>query len=95
MTDVLISRQATIDAFTCKGSIFTYGADECKTIVSRIMMVPPAQPESKTAYWTKDAVGSIVCSKCGGIRKDNRIGHMNFCNCCGAKMRGEQDANNF
>lgn len=42
MTDVLISRQATIDAFTCKGSIFTYGADECKTIVSRIMAVSPA-----------------------------------------------------
>ena len=43
MTDDLISRQGAIDAFTCKGSIFTYGADECKTIISRIMTLPSAQ----------------------------------------------------
>lgn len=45
MTDDLISRQGAIDAFTCKGSIFTYGANECKTIISRIMTLPSAQPE--------------------------------------------------
>jgi len=64
-------------------------------ILKIINELSSAQSEFRTAYWTKDAVGSIVCSKCGGIRKDNRIGHINFCNCCGAKMRGKQDANNF
>ena len=39
----LISRQDAIDAFTCKGSVFTYGANECKTIVSRIMTLPSVQ----------------------------------------------------
>ena len=56
----LISRQDAIDAFTCKGSVFTYGANECKTIVSRIMALPSAQPEiircKDCKYW-KDSDG--------------------------------------
>lgn len=48
----LISRQDAIDVFTCNGSVFTYGANVCKAIVSRIMTIPAAQPEliEKTAY---------------------------------------------
>lgn len=42
-TDV-ISRSAAIDAFTCNGSVFTYGDKVCKAIVSRIMQLPSAQP---------------------------------------------------
>lgn len=53
--------------------------------------LPSAQPEPRTAYWTKDIVGSVVCSNCGGIRRDNRIGHTQWCNCCGYFMRGEQE----
>ena len=41
----LISRQAAIDAFTCDGSFFVYGADVCKAIVSRLKQLPSAQPE--------------------------------------------------
>ena len=52
--------------------------------------LPSVQPERRTAYWTKDIVGSVVCSNCGGIREDNRIGHTQWCNCCGCFMRGEQ-----
>ena len=44
----LISRQAAIDAFTCDGSFFVYGADVCKAIVSRIKQIPAAQPEPLT-----------------------------------------------
>ena len=54
-----------------------------------IKTLPSAQPEPRTAYWTKDIVGSVVCSNCGGIREDNRIGHTQWCNCCGCFMRGE------
>ena len=74
---------------------YSYGLKLQESDIEDIKELPSAQSEFRTAYWTKDAVGSIVCSKCGGIRKDNRIGHINFCNCCGAKMRGKQDANNF
>ena len=59
MTDDLISRQGAIDAFTCKGSIFTYGANECKTIISRIMTLPSAQPERKDAIEKAVAVEAI------------------------------------
>ena len=56
----IISRQMAIDALTCKGSIFTYGADECKTIISRIMTLPSAQSEiircKDCKYW-KDSDG--------------------------------------
>ena len=43
-------------------------------------------PERKTGKWTKDIYGNVVCSECRANRRDNRIGHITFCNCCGAKM---------
>ena len=52
---------------------------------------PSAEPETITAYWKKDAFGAVFCSKCGGIRRDNRVGHVQWCNSCGCFMRGEQD----
>jgi hypothetical protein len=65
-------------------------AEEYQRIIDRFMAFASAQPEPRTAYWTKDIVGSVVCSNCGGIREDNRIGHTQWCNCCGCFMRGEQ-----
>lgn len=88
MNNELIYKQAVINEITeygSKGTIYISVAE----LKRRIEHLPPAPSESKIAYWTKDIVGSIVCSKCGGIREDNRIGHTNFCNCCGAKMKGE------
>ena len=46
------------------------------------------QPTS--AHWKIDAFGTVICSKCGGIRRDNRVGHTQWCNSCGCFMRGEQ-----
>ena len=43
----LIDRQAAIDAFTCDGSFFVYGADVCKAIVSRLKQLPAAEPEPR------------------------------------------------
>ena len=70
---------------TNKGMVF--GEDA----VHRIEMLPSVQSEPRTAYWTKDVVGTVVCSKCGGIRRDNRIGHTQWCNSCGCFMLGEQN----
>lgn len=36
--------------------------------------------------WRTNLMGDIVCSCCKQIRRDNRTGHINFCNSCGAKM---------
>lgn len=49
------------------------------------------QAERKTGKWVKDNYGNTACSECLGIRRDNRINYINFCNQCGADMRGEKD----
>ena len=49
------------------------------------------EPERKTGKWVKDNYGNIVCSECLGIRRDNRINYINFCNQCGSDMRGDSD----
>lgn len=40
--------------------------------------------------WIKDDIHNTVCSVCGGIRRDSRFDHIDFCNKCGADMRGEE-----
>ena len=40
-----IYRQDAIDTFLTDGSVFVYGADVCKAIVSRIKQLPSAEPE--------------------------------------------------
>lgn len=37
--------------------------------------------------WITDELHNTVCSICGGIRRDNRSNHIDFCNKCGADMR--------
>ena len=89
--DKLISQQAAIDV-VAKWIFEVFGikeSDGTATVFKRLRELPSAEPEPRTAYWTKDIVGSVVCSNCGGIRKDNRIGHTQWCNCCGCFMRGE------
>ena len=41
--------------------------------------------------WIKDNLGTVICSECKRPRRDNRIGHVNFCNSCGARMKGVDD----
>ena len=82
-----VSRQAAIDMIK---EIYVWHDSVTKErIIGHFKQLPSAQPEPRTAYWTKDIVGSVVCSNCGGIREDNRIGHTQWCNCCGCFMRGE------
>lgn len=37
--------------------------------------------------WITNEQHNTVCSICGGIRRDNRFDHIDFCNKCGADMR--------
>lgn len=38
--------------------------------------------------WIRDDIGTLICSECKRPRRDSRIGHTNFCNSCGAQMKG-------
>lgn len=46
--------------------------------------------EERKGKWIKDIYGNVVCSECKANRRDNRIGHIAFCNSCGAKMEVEE-----
>ena len=50
------------------------------------------EPERPTGEWIQDELHNVVCSNCGGIRRDNRVDYINYCNKCGAKMvKGENN----
>lgn len=44
--------------------------------------------ERPQGEWITDDNRNVVCSYCGGIRRDCRIDHIEFCNRCGAEMKG-------
>jgi len=44
-----------------------------------------ARPQGE---WITDNLHNTICNKCGGIRRDNRVEYIAFCNKCGAKMKG-------
>lgn len=41
--------------------------------------------------WIRDDIGTLICSECKRPRRDSRIGHTNFCNSCGAQMKGARN----
>lgn len=101
-----ISRQAAIDAAkkntfrltfaeeqNCEGHVaWSAEAVYSDVMEGALLELPPAQPERKKGRWIKeDSTHETVCSICHGIRRDNRISHINFCNCCGADMRGDNN----
>ena len=90
--DDLISRKAAIDAINARRGLYvgTWGKGMVMAI-DTLRELPSAQPERK-GKWIKDAYGFVICSECKGVRRDNRIGHTNFCNSCGADMREDNDA---
>lgn len=59
-----------------------------KAVCNGIKALPAK--ERKTGKWIKDIYGNVICSECRANRRDNRIGHIAFCNSCGAKMEVEE-----
>ena len=104
----LISRQAAIDAlgkepkFKIK-MIKTYAegrSDQWFKDVATIASLPSAQPERKRGKWIDEAYEPFIisgrCSVCGWeahLYEDDIVG-MNYCPNCGAKMKGEGNADN-
>lgn len=56
----------------------------CLPIIDNAPTVERPQGEWKINLTT----GDIFCSCCKEVRRDTRIKHINFCNSCGADMRG-------
>ena len=85
MTDDLISRQAVLEK-----KLYTEteeGWSGYTVDVKDIESLPSIQPRQRTGHWIENNFGHILCSECGGMRKDNRIHHIAYCNKCGAKMQ--------
>lgn len=60
---------------------------EKSLVKTRIWLLPSAEPEQKTGKWLVDEDGNTECPFCG-----NTCGFGNYCNECGADLRGENDA---
>ena len=81
-----ISRQAVMDCFK---KWQPYMATMLWNFEKKLLKLPPVNPqEPKTGHWINypQNSGIVVCNQCKGIRRDCRIGYMNYCNRCGAKM---------
>ena len=76
----LISRQAAIEIVRHRCKRLTTA---CVLAVTEIEQLPPAQPERKKGKWLVDEDGNMECPFCG-----NTCGFGNYCNECGADMRG-------
>lgn len=56
------------------------------TMIDALKDLPSAQPQRKKGKWLVDEDGNMECPFCG-----NTCGFGNYCNECGADMRGESD----
>ena len=103
--DDSISRQGALDAVDTIGHIATMpDGDKCirrSAVKYTLSMLPPVQPEQKTALWIIRKWGdNAKCSNCGKTFSDvyDMEKYDGYCRFCGCKMvgfKGEQkDENN-
>lgn len=57
---------------------------------SEIDNAPPVS-DFKEGKWRLTLTGDVICSVCKLPRRDTRIDHIQFCNHCGADMRGNNE----
>lgn len=90
----LIDRQAAIEAL--EGEITVTGIENAVAVkgyadlvLDRIRRLPSVQPERKKGVWKTVGYLTSECSECH--EQIHELEYGNFCPCCGADMRGEQD----
>ena len=88
-----IYRQQAIDALGEEPEVWEdddeYGMgqrSEWRYIKKILETLPSAQPERKKGKWLVDEDGNMECPFCG-----NTCGFGNYCNECGADLRGERN----
>ena len=82
----IIDNAPTVD-FMISPDYVTELQNRNKELIKQLEDMERPQGEWKTNLTT----GDIFCSCCKGVRRDTRINHINFCNSCGADMRGEKN----
>lgn len=90
-----IEREAAIKEFSNNGSIFVYGQQQCKAIVSRLNVIPAADVQPvrhgrwmKTGDFSDEPIDWVVCDKCKAKIPDFDY---SYCPNCGAKMDGGEE----
>ena len=65
--------------------------EKYKALLTECIKVLPSADVRENIHgeWIKNFLGIDICSKCGEPMRDRRVNHINFCNCCGADMRGK------
>ena len=58
------------------------------------MIVPVDAKLVKHGHWNDNQNGTVSCSRCSTWFPKEREPYMYWCGCCGAKMGGEENANN-
>ena len=79
------------DCSECKRFDFPYVTinvefteEEKQEIIEKVRKNLLARPQGE---WVENLMHTTICSNCGGIRRDNRVDYIAFCNKCGADMR--------
>lgn len=71
--------------------ILKYGIQDTYEIDAIIANGIPYDERPQGEWKTNLTTGDIFCSCCKEVRRDTRIKHINFCNSCGADMRGDKN----
>ena len=91
-----ISREAAIKEFSNNGSIFVYGKQQCKAIVSRLNAIPAADVRPVVrGRWEWDVLDGtpgyrpvvLCCSNCHRVS----FSGWDFCPNCGADMQNSAE----
>ena len=97
MMDDLISRQDAIDLKYIVKNINGVGYVMLSEVQMKLRKMPSVQPEQKKGKWIyKNDLKQFFCSECGfpSLTYDDRYIYSmdlpNYCEDCGADMRGEE-----
>lgn len=79
--DAIIDNAPTVFDDKAYSDGYTQGTCDCEH----------AHERQKGEWKINLTTGDIFCSCCKEVRRDTRIKHINFCNSCGADMRGDKN----
>lgn len=89
----LISKQAVLNTLDNMDKALDEerAVEKYKELLTECIKVLPSADVRENIHgeWIKNFLGIDICSKCGEPMRDRRVNHINFCNCCGADMRGK------
>ena len=70
--------------------IETHKTFQWVSVSDKEVIVRALQNVPRKGAWVVDMYGDHICPFCKGTRRDSRLDYTNFCNKCGADLRGVQ-----